>query len=214
MKTWLLPWSVVLLPLWNRRDADGPVHRKWQNPVLRAWSRIQLCVICLMMIHLISRKANFVVSGKINQHLSYFPASDGSSCVCPQAAILAHLCCWFAIRHDTSARSRGGSLKHEDASVTLVDSVFSAGAWKFTNGTVTFQRTLYFNNSQRTLYFYRFNLRQVRKVRIHIWFLHRGLFSLPFLPLRWAKNAQPQQSFTTLTDWTLHWLMAHPFHWS
>ena len=115
---------MVLLPLWNRRDADGPVHRKWQNPVLRAWSRIQLCVICLMMINLISRKANFVVSGKINQHLSYFPASDGSSCVCPHAAILAHLCSWFATHYRTSARIEGTSLKQENASVTLVASTF------------------------------------------------------------------------------------------
>ena len=139
MKTWLLPWSVVLLPLWNRRDADGPVHRKGQNPVLRAWSESQLCAICLMMVNRISRKVNFVVVGKNKQHLSYFPASYGSSCVCPHAAILAHLCCWFVTRHDTPARSRGGSLKQEGASVTLVDSVFLVGYWKFTNGTVTFQ---------------------------------------------------------------------------
>jgi hypothetical protein len=37
---------------------------------------------------------------------------------------LAHLCCWFVTRHDTPARIRGGSLKREDTSVTLVDSVF------------------------------------------------------------------------------------------
>ena len=78
---------------------------------------------------------------KKNQHLSYFPVSYWSSCVCPHTAILAHLCCWFVTRHDTPARSRGGSLKQkqEGASVTLVDSVFLVGYWKFTNGTVTFQ---------------------------------------------------------------------------
>ena len=118
---------------------DQSIESDKIQSLLRAWSWCQLCAICLMMVNRISRKANFVVSGKNKQHLSYFPASDGSSCVRPHAAILAHLCCWFVTRHDTPARSRGGSLKQEGASVTLVDSVFLVGYWKFTNGTVTFQ---------------------------------------------------------------------------
>ena len=37
-----------------------------------------------------------------------------------------------------SARIEGASLKQENASVTLVDSVFLAGVWMSTNMTVTF----------------------------------------------------------------------------